>query len=331
MMNTSSCPSGRFLWVRFGALGDVLQALAQAYLVKKHFPEVKMSFLTTPKYVDIVKSQPYIDDVLCGEKKSMSALLATAATLRERKFDWVGSTFKGSRMAWLSSLAKIPNRLGCSNYFQFLNTGNVYEWAEAHGFSLHDRSDPCIFATAENLQKAEQQLSKFIGARKLFAVIGASSESKMWPLANWTELLRALTSDGWKIVINGYGARETDFANRIIDEIGDENSLSLVGKLNFTQMAAVVRKCDATIGNDTGPLHLSALSGVPTLGIFDYIPPIEVGYWMPCFSSIISSDKPLQTFYAKKHSQSVLGEISAEHVREKFNALIEAQGIRTEP
>jgi ADP-heptose:LPS heptosyltransferase len=88
-------------------------------------------------------------------------------------------------------------------------------------------------------------------------------------------------------------------------------------------MAAVVRECDMAIGNDTGPLHMASLSGIPTLGIFDYIQPAEVGYAMPWFACVVSRNEPLQTFYAKKRCQSVLAEISSDKVRRAFDFLAE--------
>ena len=312
----------KFIWVRFGALGDVLQALSSAFVVKQRFPDISMSFLTTPPFVDIVKSQPYIDEVICGEKKPLSILIETSRRLRNENFTWIASTFKGSKMSWLAYLSGIKNRLGSSKYFPFLETANVYEWAKGNFIDIQDRSNPSIFATDSYVLEAKELLASLEGRKKFFAVIGASSESKMWPLEHWVALVRNLVDDGWGIVINGYGDRELAFANSIKAEIVSPNVLNLVGHLNYLKMSAVVRQCDVSVGNDTGPLHLAALSGVTTIGLFDYIPPVEVGYSMPWFYPIVSREQPLQTFYAKRRSNSLLAEITPDIVLRKiYNTL----------
>lgn len=318
-MKNSPGDKDKFLWVRFGALGDVLQALTCVSLVKEKFPEVKMSFLTTPPYVEIVKSQPYIDEVLCGEKRPLGIMFETIKALRKNRYDWVGSTFKGSHIVFLNLLSGIKNRLGDSSYFPFLQTGNIYEWANSNNINLHDRSYPSICATEENMIFSKKLFSPYVGKKKLFAVIGASKESKKWPLNNWIEFLRPLIADDWTIVLNGHGHKECLFAESIIKEVGRDSILNLVNKLDYMQMAAVVRECDVAVGNDSGPLHMAALSGVPTIGIYDYIQPLEVGYSMPWFSSVISREESLQTFYTKRRSQSLLAEISAKDVLQKFD------------
>ena len=308
----------KFLWVRFGALGDVLQALSAAFLIKQRFPDISMSFLTTPPFVEIVRSQPYIDDVICGEKKPLSVLLKTAELMRNNKYDYVASTFKGGHMALMAYMSKIPCRLGSSKNFSFLETANVYDWARSFGIDLHERSTPSIFTTAGYSAIAKELVAPVAGKKKMFTVIGASSESKMWPLDNWAAFIRPLADVGWGFVINGYGKRELDFADALQRRLPDVSMVNLVGKLDYLKMAAVVRECDAAVGNDTGPLHLAALSGVPTIGVLDYLPPIEVGYSMPNFACVVSRNEPLQTFYAKRRSQTLLAEIPADKVLHKF-------------
>lgn len=321
---TNKLDGARFLWVRFGAFGDVLQAASDAFLVKKRFPAIKMSFLTKPLYRDILESQPYIDEVIFGEKKPLSALLSTARLLREKKYDWIGSTFQGGHMALLSLLGGVKNRLGCSRYFQFLNTQNIYKWTEEHGFSLYDRTTPSIFATKENLAKAEELLSNLPG-KKIFAVIGSSGQHKVLPPENWEKIMLPLLDDGWGFVLNGHGELEGKMGERILEltkkSQNSRNVLNLVGKLNFLEMAGVAHSCSVAVGNDSGPLHLAALGGVPTLGIFDYEQTRDVGYLMPWFRTVTAYDQQLGNRKNRHRKQSSLATIPAKKILEKFYEL----------
>ena len=329
MTEKYSVPQDRekFLWVRFGSLGDVLQALASAYLVKKRFPDIKLCFMTRREYADVVKSQPYIDKVVLGEKTPNTVLKQTAAMLHEEKFDWIASTFKGAHMPVLSWLGQVKNRLGDSHYLPFLDTANVYKWAEAHGIDLRSRKEKSCFATEESTAFARQILAPLNRKKKIFCVIGASSVEKMWPAEYWIEFLKPLAAKGWSMVINGYGEREQAVADKIAENLPDENVLNLVGKLNYVNMIGIASECQIAVGNDTGPLHLAALCGIPTVGIFDYIQPVDVGYNMPWLTFAVAREEKLQTFYAKKRDASVLAELKPEKVREKFDELAEKFGL----
>jgi heptosyltransferase-1 len=44
--------------------------------------------------------------------------------------------------------------------------------------------------------------------------------------------------------------------------------IDLTGKTTLKQLAEVLRRCRVTIGNDTGPLYISAAMGTPTVAVF---------------------------------------------------------------
>jgi ADP-heptose:LPS heptosyltransferase len=313
----------RFLWVRFGALGDALQAAADAFLVKKRFPGVSMSFLTTPIYRDIIAVQPYIDEVICGNKKPFSEFFKTAELIKKKKFDWIGSTYRGGRMPLLSLLGGVKKRIGVSRYFQFINHCNVYEWGKKHGFSFFDRSEPSVFATTDSMEYARSILCMLPGKR-IFAVIGASLDAKILPAESWIKILLPLIDDGFSVILNGHGDKENSLAKRIIDGIGVKNAervLNLVGKLNFVQMSGVALSCDIAVGNDSGPLHIASLGGIPTIGISDFILRKEIGYSMPWFHLITAYDINLGNMKNRHRSQSALVKIPTEIIVNKIREL----------
>ena len=314
----------RFLWVRFGALGDALQAASDAFLVKKKFPEVSMSFLTTPTYHDIIAVQPYIDEVICGNKKPFSEFFKTVQLIKEKKYDWIGSTYRGGRMPLLSLLGGVKKRIGVSRYFQFTNHCNVYEWGKKHGINFFGRSEPSVFATSDSMKNARNILSMLPG-RKIFAVIGASLDAKILPAENWIRILSPLINDGLSVILNGHGEKENNLAMRIIDGIGvnkAERVLNLVGKLNFVQMSGVALSCDIAVGNDSGPLHIAALGGIRTIGISDYILRKEIGYSMPWFHPVTAYDVNLGNKKNRHRSQSALKKIPTEVIVNKIRELL---------
>ena len=45
-------------------------------------------------------------------------------------------------------------------------------------------------------------------------------------------------------------------------------AIDLTGKTNLLELAAVIAKAEFAVGNDTGPMHLAAALGVPSVVLF---------------------------------------------------------------
>ena len=312
----------RFLWVRFYALGDALQGMAEAFLIKRRFPEVKMSFLTRPLYKEIIGEQPYIDSVICGEKKPLSVLMKTAAAIKSSGTDWICSTYQGAHMPLLAKMAGVRNRLGNSRHFSFLETHNVYSWCDSVGIDLFDRSTPSLFAPSNALACAKRLLAS-LPEKRIFTTIGASFPGKRWPVENWIDFLSPLAAEGWGIVLVGHGKEEEFIASQIKGKIQSDLVLDLVSKLNFVNMLGVANLCTAAVGNDTGPMHIAAMSGVPSIVISDYLQAPEVGYTMPWLISVTMFGLPEgKTLYTRQRSAETLRKISGERVLCEFERLL---------
>ena len=264
-------PGDRVLWIRFVAFGDVLQSVADAYNFKKRFPEVHLTFLTYPEYAELIRDQPYIDDVFSGRKKPITKWWQTARNIRAGHYKWLVNDHLGGKSTLLTFFSRAKHRIGSCN-LPFLK--HVYHisldlWSKHCGINMKKRSCPLIFASGEDMKDALALLSH-LPERRLFVVIGGAIVEKMWPTERWIEFLHLIAEKGWGVVLSGYGQIEEAIGQQIEDALSSENVLNLIGKLNFGKVAAVVRRCTITVGHDTGPLHLSALSGVPTLGLFNY-------------------------------------------------------------
>jgi ADP-heptose:LPS heptosyltransferase len=95
---------------------------------------------------------------------------------------------------------------------------------------------------------------------------GASHEIKMWPAERFAALANRI-ADTYKACILICGApsdRETQeaVASRVSAPV-----VRLVGRTDLAQLAAIAKHCALYIGNDSGPLHLAAAVGTPTLCI----------------------------------------------------------------
>jgi ADP-heptose:LPS heptosyltransferase len=88
---------------------------------------------------------------------------------------------------------------------------------------------------------------------------------KRWPVERYGALAVALAERGMTpVVIGGEAERESGEALvRLCPQ-----ALDLCGRTDFAEVSSLARGAAIVIGNDTGPLHLAALSGAPVVALF---------------------------------------------------------------
>ncbi|MDD5092282.1 MAG: glycosyltransferase family 9 protein [Candidatus Wallbacteria bacterium] len=89
----------------------------------------------------------------------------------------------------------------------------------------------------------------------------ANWEKKRWPSEFWPELVRLIKSSFPEAVflVTG-GKKRVDF--------GMKDVFDYSGKLSLRQTAELLSMAHLFISNDSGPMHIAAALGTPTLGIF---------------------------------------------------------------
>jgi ADP-heptose:LPS heptosyltransferase len=91
--------------------------------------------------------------------------------------------------------------------------------------------------------------------------------SPLRPLKRWpAERFAALAAGaGMPVAILG-GPAEKDIAAAI--RAAAPEALDLTGRTSFAEIAAIARRAAWAVGNDTGPTHIVAAAGCPTLALF---------------------------------------------------------------
>jgi ADP-heptose:LPS heptosyltransferase len=288
-------PGDKVLWIRFGAFGDVLQAVAGAARFKEKYPYARLFFLTRPEYADILKAQPCVDDVILWDvKKRPLGFLKAIKEIREKRFDWLFSLHRGGAAALTALFGGVSSRrcYGYNSGMQFCYKATHWERLHSLGVEFTNRETPAIFTTPEDRETAASMLA---GLRKdsgkiIFAVIGASKPQKFWPVRHWIDFLTPLASEGWGVILNGHGEEEMRTALAIEEALSkagkNRNVKNLVGQAPFPLMAALAEASTVAVGNDTGPLHLAALVGTPTLGFFGVTDSFGMNFRMPWFREV---------------------------------------------
>ena len=93
----------------------------------------------------------------------------------------------------------------------------------------------------------------------------AHRPEKRWPAARFAELARLLAGRGTTPVLVG-GAAEASILAAIAERA--PGAIDLGGRTSLGQIAALARRAACAIGNDTGPMHIAATAGCPSVVLF---------------------------------------------------------------
>jgi ADP-heptose:LPS heptosyltransferase len=95
---------------------------------------------------------------------------------------------------------------------------------------------------------------------------GATDTRRRWPAERFAEVADALAADGFEVLVTGTEG-ERDVVERV-QQAARAPVRPLVGELSLGGLAGLYAECAVVVSNDSGPVHLAAAVGTPTVGIF---------------------------------------------------------------
>ena len=261
--------AGRILVIKLAALGDVVQAFGPFAAIRAHHPGAEITLLTTPPYAGLLARSPWFDRIWGDGRPAwtdLPALWRLARRLRAAGFDRVYDLQTSSR----------------SSRYRLM-VGSGAEWSGIAPGASHPHANPArdLMHTAERQREQLEAagLTRFpapaldwldddisaLGLPARFALLipGASPgrPGKRWPVERFAAL--AATLDLPVAVVGG--PAEASLAAAIARQAA---VIDLTGRTSLAGLGAVARRAAFALGNDTGPTHLAAAAGCPTLALF---------------------------------------------------------------
>jgi ADP-heptose:LPS heptosyltransferase len=97
---------------------------------------------------------------------------------------------------------------------------------------------------------------------------GAAWSFRRWPSERFTALGRWLQETYNARILIVAGKNESELSLEIESGLQKSKTINLSGKTSLRQMASILKRCTLFVGNDSGPLHIAAASGISVFGFY---------------------------------------------------------------
>ncbi|MBM3265198.1 MAG: lipopolysaccharide heptosyltransferase II [candidate division Zixibacteria bacterium] len=302
----------RILVVRTDRIGDVLLSTPVLSVLRARYPASHIAVLVAPHTLDAVAGHPAVNSVLtddaAGLHRGPAGFWKLVTRIRNERFDTVLLLHPTARLAALCCLARIPRRVGTGyRLYSFLFNLRVYDHrreAKRHEVEYNLRlaealtgcaavADPYIDIPADARQTIDRRMTQWgVDPEKPVVVLhpGSGGSARNWPEASFAMLSEKLSETGIQVIVSG-GPGEEALAQRVA---AAHPTGIVADRMSLKELAALLSVCRLCVTNSTGPLHIAAGIGTPTVALFCPVGPCSPTRWGPFGSGhrVLKPDVP---------------------------------------
>jgi len=296
-------------------LGDANILLSNIHHISKEInkPLTVLAQKTTGARA-IFKHDPHVNDVIDLKKRDFFNIIKK---IKSRKFD---QCYIYSDSIRLYLIAKLSGIKKIYHYPFFSKKGkNFYKTAQEFTEKILKKkinSASKIYWDNESIEKAKKNYDIKNEFKNIVCGISASGPTKRYDIDNYIKLFQKINSKfPCKFFLFG-GKNDEILIEKVMSSISNCVSLS---KLNLEEIIPIFAACRFYIGNDTGPLHISANLNLKCLAIFCDSPPSAYGLWNPNIKIVVPAGKTIEN---TSHNTRGKDKISFDEVLEKSINLI---------
>lgn len=344
-MNLRTHNFQRILLIKSSSLGDIIHTLPLLNGLRERYPHARISWLVNTEYVPLLKAHPQLDEVIPFDRQEFKTLAGAvrmtfkiggfAHELRLGRFDLaldVQGLFRSGLMAFASGaevrLGFSPAREGAGIFYNHrvpVPTSDLhavdknYLPAGVLGFEQVPIKFHLPVPPTSRQSLARKLADEGLAPGQRYAVVAPGSR---WETKNWRperfgaavdyiqETLRI------RAVLCG-SAAERDLC-QLIRQMCHPPPLDLAGRIDLTELVALLHDATAVLCNDSAPLHIAAALGKPLVTIFGPTNPLRTGpYGRP--DDVLQAGLPCIPCYYRRLAQcpihhQCMSDIHVEHV-----------------
>jgi lipopolysaccharide heptosyltransferase I len=300
----------KFLLIKVSSLGDVLHALPALSLLRANHPSAFIAWLVEEPYKDLLYNNPDLDEIIPirtrywrknWTSKTFAEIRDTIALLHRHRFDIAFDLQGLIKTGLISWLAGAPKRLGlnrknCREPLNALFTNKKASFV-AKGTNVVDINLNLIrlaggiqtVPQSHRLEVPEEIRAKVdvffkenpdLSAKPIVAINpGAGFPTKLWKLDRFAKLADRIAREQGLNILLAWGPGEKPMAETIADLMTEKSWIA--PKTSIQESIALFRHASMMISCDSGPLHICAAMGIPTVSIFGPTDPARNGPYGP--------------------------------------------------
>lgn len=274
-------------------VGDSIMTIPALRALRKLLPEAEITLAIKPGVKGIFADADFVDHLLIYQRKNLFSVIPQIREWRRRQFDLAILFQNAFEAAFIPFAAGVPLRLGYateSRQSMLTHPVTLPDWRESkhevfyylflinaleqalYGTSTVCEQDPdaSLELSLDQRTRAKEILRNEGVAEDQTVVVlcpgSINSRAKRWPTERFAALADRLTETGRRVVLIG-SKDELDVANEVKSKMRT-SPVDLTGKTSLDQITGVIGLADLVVTNDTGPAHIAAALGRPTIVIF---------------------------------------------------------------
>ena len=294
------------LIVKLSAIGDVVHTLPSLAALRRHFPNAHITWVIEEAAADLIKNHHYLDRVIVSHRKqwitnfkdikkigsALKEIRQFIAVLRERRYDMVIDFHGLFKSAMIVGISNAKRKIGYNSLQElsglFLNE-KIYEDMEKHAVDRYldlsrylgaDVESPefLIPLGEENRRRVDTLLKAHkVDEGKPFVAVNpvAFWKTKLWEEKKFAELCDKIAGE-LKTNVVFTGGKNDDVVERI-QYMMNFYSANLTGKTSLRDLAYLYELASVVVTTDSGPMHIAAAVGTPTVALFGPTDPLRTG------------------------------------------------------
>jgi len=283
------------LVIRHRAGGDLLLTTPALRALRAGLPGARIDVVAARGMGSLLRGNPDVDRVLEFDRRSLRSQAALYWKVARSGYDLVLDLVSNPRTAFLTRLSRAPVRVGYdipgrrAAYTvrvprEPLGPGGrpVLRYApeaaldQVRALGIASRGlELSLLVAPEARAAAAAWLDTAAPEGPLLACLPSGSwPAKTWPPGRFAAVMDALSSEGTPVWLWGPGEREAVEAARA----RMRRPSLLAPETDWQGLAALLERCAVFVGNDSGPKHVAAALGIPTVTIFG---PTHPATWHP--------------------------------------------------
>ncbi|UFS68639.1 lipopolysaccharide heptosyltransferase I [Geomonas sp. RF6] len=289
----------RVLIVKASALGDIINSLPVLDFLKQACAGIEIDWVVEEPFRQILEGNPLLSQLHTVRTKvwrkrpfaaeTRAEIAALKETLRERKYDLVfdiQGNLKSGLICWLAGevdrigfakedLQERINLLFTTRQVplrrQDYHVTEKYLRVVSVPFAKDFREmtlSSSIATSPEEDSNAEALLATMSDGLVFLFHYGTTWQTKFWSEASWIKLGKEVLGEfpQSSILFSWGNEMEREAVTRIATGIG--RGARVLERYSLKGLTALMKKVDLVVGGDTGPIHLAAAVGTPTVSFY---------------------------------------------------------------